>query len=159
MTRSLDCTSCDTLNPARISAGTIIGGGIPIFNEEDGAIGSSPSKANFLSSLQRTLQDKGFAPASLYGFSAEPQPWYRPDLQPSPDARKDSWNDYLDGVNMGTYRGGILGLLAGGGVMLAALYFGGLMTSSPKAAPAAAKPQGAIATAKSHHRSPARKGR
>jgi hypothetical protein len=140
-------------NPARFSAvvGGVSGGGLPLFNAEDGAIGSSPSKANFLSQLQRALQDKGLAPAKLYGFEPNaPQPWYRPDLAASPDAQAASWSDYVDGVNLGTYRGGLLGLLVGGGLMLAGLYFGGAMVNSPKPAPEAAKP--AVATSR-HRRS------
>jgi hypothetical protein len=143
-------------NPARFSSGAIVvgGGGIPFFNAEDGALGAKPSKANFLSSLQLSLQNSGMAPAAIYGFKpSAPQPWYRPDLQANPAAQIESWNAYVDGANMGTYRGGLLGLIMGGGIMLAALYFGGAMTSSPKsrAATPAARPTGVV-TASSHHR-------
>jgi len=159
------CTSCGpALNPARFSSGLsaiIGGGGLPLLNAEDGAIGPSPTNANFLSKLQLMLQDKGLAPAKLYGFAPNaPAPWYRPEL-PS-EAKTASWNDYLDGVNLGTYRGGLLGLAAGAGIMLAALYFGGAMISSPKAAPAATpKVIPAIPVATSRHRRgrSSRKGR
>ncbi len=100
------------------------------------------------------MQDAGMAPASLYGFKAgAPQPWYRPDLQADPTALSASWNAYVDGANMGTYRGGLLGLMIGSGVMLAALYFGGAMTSSPKPeAKSTASVTPTIVTASSRHR-------
>ena len=111
--------------------------------------------------LQRTLQDKGLAPAKIYGFTPNaPQPWYRPDLQSDPGALQASWNDYLDGVNMGTYRGGILGAAVGAAALLAVLYFGGML-SSPKAEAKASAPnpsKGVFATATSRHRT-SRKGR
>lgn len=194
-TTAAPCIPCDALdgNPARIATSAkpakmsgritttleggdrpvaIFGGGMPVFNGEDGAIGSSPSKANFLSSLQRSLVESGAAPAKLYGFSREQIPeWYRTELLPTADApegfpvdRSEAWDDYLDGVDMGTMRGGLLGLVLGAGGMLAALYFGGAMVSSPKPASAAkalpAKP--ATATSKhrqSHKASRSRKGR
>lgn len=163
------CLPCDgDLNPARISqaGGVVVGGGIPLFNGEDGAIGSHPSKANFLSSLQRSLEDSGFAPAGLYGFSREaPAPWYRPELLPTaeapegfPEDRAEAWDDYLDGVNMGAFRGGLLGLFVGAGAMLAGLYFGGATTFSP-AKSAAAKPAALAAHSRHRSNSSSRKGK
>lgn len=142
-------------NPARFSAGgdVVVGGGLPLLNGEDGAIGPTPSKANFLSQLQRSLQDSGMAPAKIYGFAPNaPQPWYRPDLQSNPPALTASWNDYVDGVNLGTYRGGLLGAVLGAGAMLAGLYFAGEMKSSPKPSPAAVKPVTATSRHRSHRR-------